>query len=164
MHIVNYPAKGKARLRIGRHSDPGRIYLVTFVTAGRRRVFDRWEIALVASRVLSVNALWLDSRLLCWVLMPDHWHGLIELGATESLSTLVGRLKGTMAFSTNLACGCKGPLWTRGFHDHALRSNDDLVDAARYIVLNPVRAGLVLRVGLYPFWDAVCLSGREHRG
>jgi hypothetical protein len=25
---------------------------------------------------------------------------------------------------------------------------------ARYVVMNPVRAGLVSRVGDYPFWDA----------
>lgn len=50
------------------------------------------------------------------------------------------------------------PLWAPGFHDHALRREESIVDAARYIVLNPVRAGLVRCAGDYPFWDAVWLN------
>jgi hypothetical protein len=42
-----------------------------------------------------------------------------------------------------------------GFHDHAVRSEEELPALARYIVANPVRAGLVARTGLYPHWDAV---------
>jgi len=39
--------------------------------------------------------------------------------------------------------------------DHALRSDEDLRAVARYVIANPVRAGLAQRVGGYPFWDAV---------
>jgi hypothetical protein len=38
-----------------------------------------------------------------------------------------------------------------------LRSDDDLQDMARYVVANPLRAGLVARIGDYPFWNAVWL-------
>jgi hypothetical protein len=48
-------------------------------------------------------------------------------------------------------------LWQRGFHDHALRQDDDLAAAARYVIANPVRRGLVKRVADYPHWDAVWL-------
>ncbi|MEQ7866160.1 transposase, partial [Xanthomonas sp. WHRI 8393] len=34
---------------------------------------------------------------------------------------------------------------------------DDLRLAARYLIANPLRAGLVERVGDYPFWDAIWL-------
>ena len=43
----------------------------------------------------------------------------------------------------------------RAFHDHALRANEDLRQAARYVIANPIRAGLVRRVGDYPFWNAI---------
>jgi hypothetical protein len=46
-------------------------------------------------------------------------------------------------------------VWERGFHDRALRHEDDLVDMARYLVLNPVRARVVRRIGDYPYWDAI---------
>ncbi|MEP7044754.1 MAG: transposase [Dokdonella sp.] len=162
MTPAKYPLKGKARLRLGRHSDAGRIYFVTFGTAARRGVFGEWETARIAAEVLSKAAFWHDSRLLCWVLMPDHWHGLIDLGTRDSLSDLVRRLKGRVARAVNQARGSSGPVWASGFYDHALRREDELMDIARYVVLNPVRAGLVPRVGLYPFWNAVWLE--QHRG
>lgn len=38
-----------------------------------------------------------------------------------------------------------------------MRREDDLRAAARYIIMNPVRAGLVEKVGDYPLWDAIWL-------
>lgn len=56
-------------------------------------------------------------------------------------------------------------VWGSGFHDRALRVEEDLLGTARYIVHNPIRAGLVARSGLYPFWDAVWLGSEDkHRG
>jgi putative transposase len=46
-------------------------------------------------------------------------------------------------------------IWQTGFHDHALRADEDVVRVARYIVANPLRAGLVSSPGEYPHWDAV---------
>ena len=48
-------------------------------------------------------------------------------------------------------------LWQEGFHDHALRKEEDLVKLARYIVANPLRAGIVSKIADYPLWDAVWL-------
>ena len=163
MDIRTRQVSGKARLRIGRHSEPGRIYLVTFCTFDRRPEFLDWDLATTVIRSMHVPPLWRSSCVLCWTLMPDHWHGLVELGAMDSLSALVGRIKGASARAANAARGATGRFWTDGFHDHALRDEEDLIAVARYIVHNPVRAGIVERVGLYPFWDAVWL-GNEHRG
>ncbi len=49
----------------------------------------------------------------------------------------------------------EGSLWQKGFYDHALRENENVQGIARYIVANPLRAGLVEQVGDYPLWDAV---------
>lgn len=164
MTTSGFPSIGNARLRTGRRSEAGRIYLVTFATQSRRRTFVEWELARIASRSLRDPLLWRESLLMCWVLMPDHWHGLIELGPRDSLSMVVRRLKGTCARAVNLASGNRGALWANGFHDHAIRYDEELVGIARYVVLNPVRAGLVARIGLYPFWDAIWLDQGEHRG
>jgi hypothetical protein len=40
------------------------------------------------------------------------------------------------------------------FHDHALRGDEDLQSVTRYLVGNPLRAGLVENIGEYPFWNA----------
>src|SRR5690606_22106807 len=111
-------------------------------------------------RVMSATPAWQRSRLLAWVLMPDHWHGLVELGGFDSLPTCVGRLKGRSARLLRQAHPGIGPtVWAPAYHDRALRAEEQLVDAARYVVMNPVRAGLVRRVGDYPYWDAVWVSG-----
>ena len=51
------------------------------------------------------------------------------------------------------------PVFQKGFYDHAVRDDEDLRALARYLVANPVRAGLVDRVNDYPHWDAVWLDG-----
>ncbi|MNO00306.1 hypothetical protein D3C81_2201730 [compost metagenome] len=70
------------------------------------------------------------------------------------------RLKSRSAIAINRLTGNIGrPLWQRGFHDHALRREEDLAAVARYVVANPLRAKLVPRLGDYPHWDAVWLPG-----
>jgi len=160
-----YPPRGRASLRSGRWSESGRIYLITFTTRAREPLFAQWETASAAIRAFSTPSIWRSSRLLCWVLMPDHWHGLVELGQTGNLSSLIRRIKGRAARAANKARSLSGiAVWAGGFHDHALRADEDLRSVARYVVLNPVRAGLAARVGEYPFWDAVWLPQEEHRG
>lgn len=88
--------------------------------------------------------------------MPDHAHWLVELAGTDSLSNTIGTLKKAIATPVNVSRNCVGQkLWQAGFHDHALRIEDDVIVIARYIVANPVRVGLVTRVGDYPWWNAV---------
>ena len=163
MPTLRYPKRGSVLLRHGRWSEPGRVYLITVTTACRTSMFDDWEVALAAVRAMRSPHIWRRSLLLCWVLMPDHWHGLIELGDADGLSLLVRRLKGVAARNVNRQCDRQGSLWADGFHDHAVRVEEDLIDLARYIILNPVRAGLVDKVGAYPFWDAVWINA-VHRG
>jgi len=67
------------------------------------------------------------------------------------------RIKGRSARRINQRLSRTGPLWQHGFHDRALRQEEDLRAVARYAIANPVRAGLVKRVADYPLWDAVWL-------
>jgi len=149
---------GHAALRRGRTSMQGQIYLVTTTTLGRNPLFSDWRLGAIASRALANRDLWRDARLLCWVLMPDHWHALIELGSGTRLAAVLNRIKAVSAREINRVAGGTGAVWARAFHDRALRDEDDLVAAARYIVANPVRAGLARSVREYPFWDAVWLD------
>lgn len=41
--------------------------------------------------------------------------------------------------------------WQRGFYDHRIRGSADWRNHARYIAMNPVRAGLASEIGEYPF-------------
>ncbi|HZH44807.1 MAG TPA: transposase [Lysobacter sp.] len=155
---------GHAALRRGRWSQPGQLYLVTFATADRRPLFLAGAHAFAACRAMTAPALWSHSKLLAWVLMPDHWHGLVALGEADTLPACVRRLKGRSARELARAHPQLRPVWARAYHDRALRAEDDVRAAARYVVANPVRAGLVRRVGDYPFWDSVWVGGNGARG
>ncbi|MNG19015.1 Transposase IS200 like protein [compost metagenome] len=87
--------------------------------------------------------------------MPDHFHWLIELQNTP-LRTLMARTKSRTTVTLNRELQRAGSLWQPGFHDRAIRREEDLQTVARYIVANPLRAGLVEKVGDYP-WDAIWL-------
>jgi len=128
------------------------------VTLGRAQLFKDWEAGSAMSRILSDPAAWSGSELLCWVLMPDHWHGLVKLGGARSLAETMNRAKGLSARRFNQANRRHGPVWANAFHDHALRKDENLRGVARYIFENPVRAGLVKTCGNYPFWDACWLG------
>ncbi len=143
------------KLRQGRHSIAGQIYLVTFTTAARNRHFETWETASLMAGLIAGSEHWKRSRLLAWVLMPDHWHGLVQLGDADTLSACIGRLKGSTSRRLKLVHPQLGRIWGPGFHDRALREEEDLRAVARYLAMNPVRAGLVERVGDYPYWDAI---------
>lgn len=91
---------------------------------------------------------------MAWVVMPDHFHWLLEL-QQGSLAALVKQVKASSSVAINRALHQSGRLWQPGFHDVAVRRDEDLQHLARYIVANPLRAGLVKRLGNYPLWDAV---------
>lgn len=119
-------------------------------------MFDDHAIARAAASAIEDPRLWRKSELLAWVLMPDHWHGIVHAEA-EPLSCTVQRLKCNVGREVNLARTATGPVWNPAFHDRGLRSERMQLAMARYIVMNPVRAGLVDRPGMYPYWNSVWL-------
>jgi REP element-mobilizing transposase RayT len=151
--------QGHHSLRIGRRSFAGQVYLLTTVTYLRRPYFLDAEVARLVVRSLSSPERWFPSRCLAWVLMPDHWHGLVELGDAETLAAVMRRVKGGTARLAGIHDPHAKPLWAKGFHDRALRCDESVRCAARYIVANPVRAGLAETVLDYPYWDACFMDG-----
>lgn len=144
------------RLRFCRFSELGRLYLLTCQVQGRVPIFeDLWLARLVVQQFRQAES---EGQVesLAWVVMPDHLHWLVELKA-GTLSSLMQRFKSRSARAVNQARGCSGRMWQSGFHDRALRREDDVLAVARYIVANPLRAGLVKSVRDYPHWDAVWL-------
>jgi len=141
-------------LRRGRVSESGRVYLVTAVTHGRKPLFADFHCARSLVRCLRHMQAAGRAETYCFVVMPDHLHWLLALGEGQELSALVQATKSYCARQVNALRRENGPVWQAGFHDHALRAEEDVVAVARYLVANPVRAGLVGRVGDYPLWDA----------
>jgi putative transposase len=143
-------------LRRGRYSEINRPCLITTVTQNRNPIFSDFDIARLLIRELQLTSVELRITSLAWVVMPDHLHWLFILNHSF-ISEVARRVKGKSAYMINRHLGCYSRVWQRGFHDHAIRKDEDIRSVARYIVANPLRAGLVKNIGDYPFWDAVWL-------
>ena len=142
------------QLRRGRYSESGRLYLLTTVTHKRHPLFLDFHHARTVIRFLRMADQEGSCQSLAWVVMPDHAHWLVELNDV-SLSTLMRYFKARSSRALHKAGSLSPPIWQAGYHDRALRRDEDVVKVARYIIANPLRAGLVDKVGNYPHWDAV---------
>jgi len=88
--------------------------------------------------------------------MPDPLHWMVQLGEGQDLSRLVGRFKAVTGKQINEHLNCvANPVWASAFHDHALRHEENVEAVARYIIGNPIRAGLCASELEYPHWDSI---------
>jgi len=145
-------------LRKGRYSELNRIYFVTTVIHNREEaLFKDWFCARAV--VKEMRHLHDSDQVssIAWVVMPDHLHWLLQLNTEESLPNVMRSLKARSALLINQHRNKTGAVWQKNYFDHALRQEEDIKGISRYIVANPLRAGLVSYIGDYPFWDAMWL-------
>ena len=146
------------RLRAGRISGPNQIYLLTTVCNYREPLFSNITLGRIVVRSLHHHHEHGYVSSLAFVVMPAHLHWLVRLSPGIALPHLMKSVKSYTAREINHHCNTQGKRsWQPGFHDHALRHEEELLHTARYIVANPLRARLVRRLGDYPLWDAVWL-------
>ncbi|WP_417615681.1 REP-associated tyrosine transposase [Oceanisphaera sp.] len=141
----------------GRCSLPNHVYHITICTRYRQPVFSNWQTGRLAVQEFKHVQSQLGVQSLAWVLMPDHLHWLLQLNKEASLARTVSIFKGRSARNINQYLARTGGLWQKGFYEQAIRQDEDLRQIARYIVANPLRAGLVQKIGNYPLWDAIWL-------
>jgi putative transposase len=125
-------------------------YFLTFCTFQRTRRFvsaGQIEVALAQFRRTGAEQRF---RLLAYCFMADHVHLLIE-GATAESDGLafIRNAKQYSAFYYRRSFSAR--LWQRYGFERVLRDDEDSLRVARYILENPVRAGLVTAVTDYPF-------------
>jgi len=83
-------------------------------------------------------------RLHAFVVMMDHWHVLLSLGAIDNLSIL---MRNICRHSNFLSRKTSEPIyWQKGFYDHKIRAHENVVDIVRYIESNPVRKALTAKM------------------
>jgi putative transposase len=79
-----------------------------------------------------------------FVLMPDHLHAILSFSQDVSMSRVLGDWKKYHEHKTGIC-------WQDGYFDHRLRSDDEFVEKAHYIRMNPVRAGLCALPTAWPW-------------
>lgn len=143
--------KGYKTLRKGRRSLIHHYYLITSQTYKRIQVFINKETAQIIMESLE----WFDSQdLFSWdtiVVMPDHVHVLGQL-QKNPLENIMQGFKSYTSKAINRHLHLSGSIWQAGYHEHAVRRNEDLNHIRGYCLHNPVRAGLVDDFHKYPYW------------
>ena len=159
--------KYEYRRRLPHYQPDFKIFFITFST------YQRWELPGRARQIVLDVFLRGDGELfelLALVVMPDHVHvALNPLGDMDgqvSLPEILQAIKSTSSHRINKELGHRGTVWQQESFDRALRQEEQLGDKIEYMLLNPVRAGLVRDPMAYPWmwrktqgWGEIALSG-----
>lgn len=116
----------------------------------RQRIFEdewdyrRFKATLAKYREISGYAL------LCYCLMPNHVHLLIKEG-DEPLSMAFRRIGASYVYWYNGKYGRTGHLFQDRYRSETVDDEAYLLTVARYIHQNPVKGGLCIKPGEYPY-------------
>ena len=137
--------------RLANRSYVGRAqYFLTFCAHDRRPVFKDACAATETLRHFQRTARDEWFALLAYCLMPDHAHLLVKgLTSKSDLRRFAKVSKERSGRTYRKRSGQR--LWQEGYFDRVLRDDADARRYAEYIVLNPVRAGLVAVAAEYEY-------------
>lgn len=85
-----------------------------------------------------------EYKLICYCIMPNHIHLVFELLNKEKLvGDLIGSIKKYTGRESNLTLNRSGKFWQHESFDRLVRDDVELYFTIRYVLLNPVNAGLI---------------------
>jgi REP element-mobilizing transposase RayT len=142
------PTRKTDELHAYRWSASGVRYFVTMCTAARKTGLDAPSVRARILQTVKASDGGGDTESWAFTVMPNHLHWLFRLGGRLELGQVVGRLKA----QTFAALADAGLGWQRDFFEHRLRAREGTRAYARYIFMNPFRAGLLAREASWPGW------------
>ena len=129
----------------------GALYHVTCRGDNRERIFvddaDRQQYLLYLHRYRTQ----LGFHLLCYCLMPNHVHLVIETFSSAPISKAMLCVSTRYTQYFNKRHGRVGHLFQGRFHSRLIESDPDLLVVSRYVHLNPVKAELCATPQEYPW-------------
>jgi putative transposase len=132
--------------RMRRAPQETRTYLLTLVTAQRRRILQVANTAHMMVEHLQEQRRKRRLGLHAFVVMPDHLHLLLTPAEDVSLEKTVQYIKGGFSFLLK----SKLDVWERGYNEVQVKTHEQFTAFRTYIEENPVRAHLVAAAGEYP--------------
>ena len=130
-------------------------YALRFATHARHRLFADAAVA-EAARWQIVRTSELEGfALLAYCFMPDHVHLVVEgVHETSDLKHFAKLAKQRVTFALQTQHGIAA-VWQEGYYERVLRSDEATDIVVRYVLENPVRAGLVRLAEEYPHSGAL---------
>lgn len=142
----------RSDLRKGRVSLVDQAYFITKCLGCPVLTLPECAEILIGSFMWARNNYWW--RILGFIIMPNHYHLLVGLGETKSLSEAMYSVDRYTASRINRFLGRQGNLWEEGFYDHAIRDRRDFDDILDYFHNNPLEAGLIESMDAWPYSTA----------
>jgi REP element-mobilizing transposase RayT len=90
-------------------------------------------------------------ELFAWTIMPNHVHVLLKLLGDFSLSSIIHSWKSFSAREANRVLARTGEFWQREYFDILVTSDRQLEFFLRYVLNNPVKAGLCTEIFQWPW-------------
>ena len=168
----NHYNRRSVRLKEYDYSQPG-AYFITILAADRSHIFgkivdDQVQLSEIG-RIVEHEWLRLETRfshvhLGVWIVMPNHFHGIVNLIETEtnihssggrayvtalehfgspvsgSIPTIIRSFKSSVTQQYQLlTLNYSTKIWHRGYYDHIIRDEIDLENTHNYILNNPYK-------------------------
>ena len=89
-----------------------------------------------------------------WVLMPNHYHLLLELAEPQKLSKIMAGIARSYVHYYHKTYQTSGHLWQGRFKSQPIEKEKYLLSCGRYIERNPLKARLVEHLEEYPYSSA----------
>jgi putative transposase len=139
-----------------------RRYSLTICAYGRLSHFACGETVSVGLEQFRHSAAQHDFKILAYCFMPDHLHVVSEgCSADSDFVAFVHDAKQGSGYAFKHETGRR--LWQDGYFDRVLRDEDSVLAVVRYVLSNPIRAGLAREIGDYPFCGSDVYSMDEVR-
>jgi putative transposase len=135
-------------------------YFLTFCTHRRHAAFADAAIARMTLEQILRSAARFKFAVFAYCLMPDHVHLLLH-GQSNGADLRRFAKSAKQSSGQSYRSHAKSPLWQEGYYDRIVRPEEDLSGVARYIIENPVRAGLTNAAIDYPFVGSQVWTVRE---
>ena len=144
----------------------GHCFSVVLATAERARIFVEPKAVQTCLAALKHAAARYEADIYAYCFMPDHLHLLVSTPDGVNLIDFMRYFKQLSAYRPPHQFQMPRRLWQSRFYDHALRSDESVVAVARYVLGNPVRAGIAADAADYPYsgslvWEGVLSVGAE---
>jgi putative transposase len=98
--------------------------------------------------------------IVAYCFMPDHLHLLVEaVNEGADAASFVHDTKQRSAYLVRKKYGKR--LWQPSYYDRILRDDEATLSVARYVLENPVRAGLAKSPLDYPFCGSIKFSTKQ---